>query len=189
MKNRKRLCLPDSKIKNIIKIPVTVLLCLSLLLLCSCSAVTGVLDSLGLEEVGEKVSEAWNEVGKEAMDEWGDSLWREYGFGSDLHWPEKGNGKNVPVFRDGEWISDYISADFVSGVLYFSDVTDDEKKSYIEYIESYGYDPILVFSSLSDVHVFDGLFIGFYRNGENLAICYSGSVAGLDEVFSNSNIK
>ncbi|MDD4125344.1 MAG: hypothetical protein PHW77_06450 [Eubacteriales bacterium] len=163
------------------------LLCVLLALFClycsSCSKVSDLLDKAGAGDLKEKLDTAWSEVGKDAIDNLADSIWREYGFGRSLAWPDTGNGAFIPKLRGGVTEYSFWSDDGKCGCIYMSDVTKDEYDKYITNLKELGYGFSLTISVLDEVYVCDGLYIGLLREGKTLYICYGESVAELDDVY------
>ena len=163
------------------------LLCVLLALFClccsSCSAVSNLLDKAGAGDLKEKLDTAWSEVGREAVGEMADNIWREYGFGKSLDWPDSGNGAYIPKFRDGVTEYSFSSDDGKCGCVRMSDVTKDKYDKYITDLQELGYGLSLTVSQLDEVYVCDGLYIGLLKSMETLYICYGESVAELDDVY------
>ena len=164
------------------------LLCVLLALLClccsSCSKIFDLLDKAGGGDLKEKLDTAWSEVGKDELDNFADDIWREYGFGKSLGWPDTGNGSSLPKLRDGDTEYSFASEDGKCGCIKTSGVTDEEYEAYISDLEEIGYTESLTNSTLDEVYVCKGLYAGFLRDGETLYICYAGTADEIDDVYT-----
>ena len=160
-----------------------ILLAFSCLCLVSCSVFSDLLDKAGAGDLKDKLDTAWSEVGKDVIKDIADSLWREYGFGKSLDWPETGNGAHVPKFKGGATEYSFISEEGDCGCIYLSDVSKDEYEKYITGLEEIGYKQSLVISLLDELYGCDGLYIGLLKDDNMLYICYGESVTELDDVY------
>ncbi len=173
--------MPKTKIQK--SVLASFLLILFCLCFASCSAVSDILDKAGAGDLKEKLNTAWSEVGKDALDGLADDIWREYGFGKSLGWPENGNGAHIPKLRGGTVEYAFASGDGGCGLVRLSGVTKDEYENYVNGLKELGFVLSLTISRLDEIYVCDGLYIGFLKEGRTLCICYGESAAELDDVY------
>lgn len=154
--------------------------------LCSCQAVSGLLDKAGAGDLKEKLDTAWSEVGKDALKNFADDIWREYGFGKSIGWPETGNGAHVPKFREGKIESAFISDGGRRGCLRIDGTDSAELEKYKTGLEDIGYQHTITASHFESIYTCDGLYIGFIKNEKTLYICYDESASGLDGIYETA---
>ena len=160
---------------------LSVLLCL---MLTSCSTVNELLEEAGIDDLKDKFDTAWSEVGEDAMGNLVDDIWREYGLGRSLNWPEDGNGGLLPKMRSGEYEDSFVSEDGKEGCIIMESVSLDDYGEYVENLKSIGFKQSITVTELDSVYSCDGLYCGFAITEDYFYIVYGESVNGINEVFS-----
>ncbi len=160
---------------------LSVLLCF---MLTSCSVVNDLLAEAGIDDLKDKFDAAWSEVGKDAMGDLIDDIWRDYGLGRSLNWPETGNGALLPKLREGDYEDSVISEDGRTGCIILKSVSLGDCEEYVNELVSLGFRQSLTVTSLDAVYSCDGLYCGFRQTADLFYIVYGESVDELNEVFA-----
>lgn len=160
---------------------LSVLLCF---MLTSCSTVNDLLAEAGIDDLKDKFDAAWSEVGKDAMGNLVDDIWREYGLGRSLNWPENGNGALIPKLRGGDYEDSFVSDDGKSGCIILNGVSFDEYEAYEETLAGLGFRQSLTITELDAIYSCDGLYCGFMPEEELFYIVYGETVDELNEVYA-----
>ena len=157
------------------------LLCL---MLSSCSTVNDLLEEAGIDDLKDKFDTAWSEVGKDAVGDLVDDIWREYGLGRSLNWPEDGNGALLPKLRESDYEDSFVSEDGREGCIILKNVSSDGYEEYVSTLEDLGFKPSITVTELDSVYSCDGLYCGLKPTEKLFYIVYGESVDGINSVFA-----
>ena len=157
---------------------VAVMLCF-----CSCSFVMDKIDSklddMGLSKEGNKVKEAWNSIGKEAVDGTIDDVMCGLEFRTPVEWPSNGIGASIPRPYYEKLAS--VSSTDDKGVITIDSFTKYEYRKYIELLNGEGYEKYT--DAVPVVYVNVGTKIAvcplYDEKSEKLQVLYADGFAGV----------
>ncbi len=168
--------------RRIIIILLAVIICVPIT---GCSVIEDILGTEKYEMLSNKLSAAWENVGKDALSTLTDDIWREYGFGKSIDWPAEGIGSGLPKFRDGK-VSSYF--DESSGYIKIEDISDGELDEYIDTLGKIGYNSVDTKEPFNVMLVFDGTYVGFIRTSDSeCSMLYASSVEKLENLLELGN--